>query len=111
MTDPFSSTLSALFAKKFGIIAGGFIGSIISLKFVSDLSMRARAFNVFCGVALAYFTTEAAVDYFGIADYRDAVACLIGLFGLSLCAAVFKAINDADLWNVFKSKLGIGGDK
>lgn len=105
MTDPATGILSAFLTKKFGVVFSGFIGAIISLKFVDGLSLKARAFNVFCGVSLAYYITEYVVDRFGVGAYRDAVACLIGLFGLSACAAVFKMFNEMDLWAAIKDAI------
>lgn len=111
MTDPITSVVSAFLTKKFGVVFSGFIGAIISLKFVDGLSLKARAFNVFCGVSLAYYITEYVVDRFGVGAYRDAVACLIGLFGLSACAAVFKMFNEMDLWAAIKDAISLWRSK
>jgi len=59
------------------------------------------------GWACATFLSGLAVAQLGIApEHTGAVGFLLGLFGGSLIAAVYRAIAAADLWGMVKARFG-----
>lgn len=105
-----TATVAAFFAKKTGILAAGLIGAAVSLRFVQHgLSIKARVFNVICGVACANYGAIPIAAYFDILEHQEAFGFLVGLFGLSLCTAIFRAVDEADLWAFIKDKFSFGG--
>jgi hypothetical protein len=88
----FESILSALGLSK-GATVGGFLGAIVSLKLIENLNGWQRASTVFAGALAASFVTPLVLEVVSLsAKLESAVAFLIGVFGMSLGAALMKAI-------------------
>lgn len=85
-----ATTAGALVAKYSSVIAG-FVGSIMSLTILKDLT-RAEAL---CAIALGFFTslftTSFVVSFFNLpsdAESRDGVSFLIGLLAMNIVPAI-----------------------
>ena len=84
--------LEALGLKWLTLIAG-FLGAVISLKFIEGLSVRQRASTVVAGALVAAYCTPLAVELMGMSAKLEApVAFLGGLFGMSIAGAMITAI-------------------
>lgn len=84
--------LEAIGLKWLTLIAG-FLGAVVSLKFIDGLSVVQRVSTVVAGSAIAGYCTVLVVDLFGLSTKLDGpVAFLIGLFGMSIAGALMKAI-------------------
>lgn len=79
-----------------GLAIVALIGATVSLRYIKDVqTIQARLGVVSSGGAISYFSTPALVDYFSLVQGGNAaygIAFAIGLFGLSLTAAVINEI-------------------
>lgn len=101
--------LAALGLKKVALIAG-FIGGVISLRFFEGLTAGGKLFTAFSGAASASFLTPVALAYFHLeppASYEGGIGFVLGLFSMSIAAAVFKWFKETSWQDV----LGIFGRK
>lgn len=107
-----SSVLAAWFGKPISVLIGGAVGAVVSLRFGQEgLSVKVRLLNMMCSMACANYGAIPIANYFNAQEYRELIAFLVGLFGLSLCTAIFRAVDEADLWALFKSKFDAWGAK
>lgn len=74
----------------------GGIGSMVALRFAPGVKWIDRFLNVICGMALAGYLAPAATDWLQLKSgaVANAVAFVIGLLGMSLCAAIVQGIRD-----------------
>lgn len=93
-----------------GALAAAAIGAIASLPFHKEIdTLPKRAFAVAVSAAGANYIAPLAIEYFHITPTQSGgIAFLIGLFGLSMVQAVMKAISNADLWALIRSRFGRG---
>lgn len=79
-----------------GLALVALIGATVSLRYIKDVNtLGARVSVVVSGGTISYFSTPALVDYFALVQGGNAaygIAFAIGLFGLSLTAAVINQI-------------------
>lgn len=81
------------FGLKWITLAPGFVGALISLKFIEGLSMAQRASTVIAGTLVAAYCTPLTVELLALsAKLEGAVAFLGGLFGMSIAGAAIKEI-------------------
>jgi hypothetical protein len=74
-------------------LAAGFLGALISLKFVEGLTMAQRGTTVAAGALVAAYCTPLTVELLSLSmKMEGAIAFLGGLFGMSLSGAAIKAI-------------------
>jgi paired small multidrug resistance pump len=92
----------------------GAIGALLALQFNKEALKSWRTVFVFIGTGavISFFCAPVIMKLFGIEPgTAAAVAFLVGALGGSILAAVIKAIENADLWEFFKSmvrsRLGI----
>jgi hypothetical protein len=84
--------LEAIGLKWLTLIAG-FLGAVISLKFIDGLSVKQRASTVIAGALVAGYCTPLTVELLGLSQKLEGpVAFLGGLFGMSIAGAAIKAI-------------------
>ena len=98
------STSDAGFLSALGVtfktIVGGAIGGFISLRFNEDLLWWEKWMTFLGGWGLGAWLAPPLNSYLEIAQrpsWEVGTALLIGLFGMSLAAAVIKAIKGLDL--------------
>ena len=89
----------------------GFTGSLVALRFTPGLTYFERISNALSGSAVAGFVTPALVDWQHVTSpgLAGGFAFLLGLFGMSLSAAIFSAIRDLKLAETLTSWLKKGG--
>lgn len=82
--------------------AVGAIGSLVALRFAPGVSWVERAANVAAGSASAGYCAPALVEWFHIASpsLSSAAAFGVGMFGLSLAAAILQAIRELQLGDI-----------
>lgn len=91
MIDDIMSTLGLTKASTFG----GFLGAVVSLKFIENLNWWQRMTTVFGGMITAAYVTPFIMDLFRLTTkVEGAVSFLVGLFGMSIVAAAIKIIPD-----------------
>lgn len=78
----------------------GVAGSVVSLKFVpKDTTFFSRLANLLCGSLIAGYFAQPLSDWLQLVKQSDVlgVAFALGLLGLSIIAAVFRAVEDGKL--------------
>ena len=94
---------------KYATLAAGFIGALISLKFIEGLSLWQRMSTVLAGMVVAAYCSPLTVEVLGLsAKLEGAVAFLLGLFGMSIAGAATQAIPE---WVAAAREKWAGGAK
>lgn len=74
-------------------LAPGFVGAMISLKFIDGLNIWQRGSTVLAGTIAAAYCTPLVVEVMSLSPKLEgAVAFLGGLFGMSIVGAAITAI-------------------
>lgn len=96
------------------VIIAGLVGSFLSLSFMGEgISPKQQIFSVLTGGVLAFYLAPFIAFLFHEDDFKAPIGFLVGLFGMSVCAAVFRAIKNSDLWGLIKKRFSTpsnGGD-
>jgi len=90
--------------KPWAVIVAGLLGSVISLSFIDEMNKRQRCVAVLSGIAMAHYLSSYVADMFSHGKFEETIGFLIGLFGMSVCGSMFRAIKNADLWNLIKER-------
>ena len=88
------------------VLIAGFIGSILSINFIVDMDRKQRIIAVISGVAMAHYVAPLIANLFHEENYEATLGFLVGLFGMSLCASIFRAIRNSDLWGLVAKRYG-----
>lgn len=88
----------------------GALGALVGLKFAPGLSWVERVFNVIAGALCAGYASPALAEWLHVAGegMRGGLSFVIGLFGLSLAAAIVQGMRDARLGDAVTSWLRKG---
>lgn len=80
-------------------LTAGIGGALAGLRFAPGATLLERAFNVVSGAACAGWLAPAAVSLFDLTSVsaESAMAFLIGMFGMSIAAAVMEAVRAVKL--------------
>jgi uncharacterized membrane protein YeaQ/YmgE (transglycosylase-associated protein family) len=90
----------------------GAIGGLLSLRFFDGLSWWGRFATVLGGGVIASYGTALALEFLELsAKHEGFLALMIGVFGMSVVAAVIKAVASADLWKEIVERLPGGKGK
>lgn len=83
----------------------GLVGGFLSLKFFEDLNIYGKISTVLGGWACANYGTPAVIEFYSLQSdgYHAGIAFAIGLFGMSIVAAVFQVIRKTDWGAVIHS--------
>jgi hypothetical protein len=89
----------------------GALGALVALKGAPGASWGERIINVGCGALIAGFVAPAAAEWFGLAspEMRSAIAFMLGLFGMSLVAAITESIRSGTLTELLRGLFGRRG--
>lgn len=98
-------TASQLTAPR-AIIIAGLLGSLVSLGFIDGMGKRQRFVAVLAGTVMAHYLTPFVAHIYAEDSYAETIGFLIGLFGMSITAAIFRAIQSSDLWNFIMRRWG-----
>jgi hypothetical protein len=78
---------------KIATLVGGFVGALVSLKFIEGLSVYQRGSTVLAGTMVSAYVTPIVVTYLELTPKMEGgIAFLCGLFGMSFTGAVIKAM-------------------
>lgn len=91
--------------------AVGALGSLVGLKFAPGTTFAARAFNVVAGTLCAGFFAPALAEWMHVtsAGMHSALSFAVGMFGISLAAAVAQAIREMKLGDIISGWLSRRG--
>ncbi len=107
MANQFENVVNDPSANELVVIAG-FMGAILSMSFVDGMGRRQRAVAIFSGMVMAHYLAPLIAALFKEPDYKETIGFLIGLFGMSICAAIFRAIQNSDLWGLVARRFSGG---
>jgi len=87
----------------------GFIGSVISLKWIPGKGFLGRLFNLCAGLAIVRYAAPVVVDVFNVqTDSIDRLmAFVIGMFGVNLASQISTGIKKTEFAAIFTSYLTI----
>lgn len=88
------------------IAIAGLLGSLLSLSFVDGMGKRQRAVAVLAGTVMAHYLTPLIAHMYAEDNYAETIGFLIGLFGMSITAAIFRAIQSSNIWNFIMRRWG-----
>jgi len=80
-------------------LMAGIAGALVGLRFAPGMSWLERITNIGSGAACAGFIAPAAGELFNLSSIRmqAALAFALGMFGMSLAAAVMQGVRDLKL--------------
>lgn len=90
------------------VILAGFCGAALSLGFVDGLSKKQQAIAIFSGVIMAHYLSPMIAYLFNEMQYEETIGFLVGLFGMSICSALFRAIQNSDIWALIVKRFSKG---
>lgn len=86
----------------------GFIGGVLSLKFFEGLTIGGRVWTVFGGLSTAYFCTLPVMEFVNFTptpQNEGFTGFVLGLFSMSLVAAIFTAIKELKIADIIRGWL------
>lgn len=80
----------------------GALGSFVALRFAPGQTWGERVFNVFCGSLCSGFCAPAMAEWMHVQSpgMQSFSAFAVGMFGLSLAAAITNAVKSMDLASI-----------
>lgn len=88
------------------VIIAGLLGSLLSLSFVDSMGRKQRIVAVIAGMTMAHYLSPLIANLFHEDNYQETIGFLVGLFGMSIVASVFRAIQNSDLWGLIRRRYG-----
>lgn len=88
-------------------IAAGLLGSIVGLKWAPGTTWVERVTNVECGFGCSVYLAPGGAEWLGVESPRAlaAMSFAMGMFGLSLAAAVSQFIKSTEFGAIISSWL------
>ena len=74
------------------IILAGLFGSLLSLRFIDNMGLRQRSMAILAGMGMAHYLAPLIAHIFSQDNFEETIGFLVGLFGMSITAAIFRAI-------------------
>jgi hypothetical protein len=90
------------------VILAGLLGSLLSLSFVDNMGKRQRFTAVVAGMTLAHYLAPFISHVFSEDKFEETIGFLVGLFGMSITASIFRSIQNSNLWGFVMSRWGGG---
>jgi hypothetical protein len=88
-------------------LVAGFVGAAAGLRFGPGLTWGERLFNVGCGAVCAAYISPAIGELFDMSTpYKQSgLAFFIGMFGMSIAAAILQGIRDLKIADMIRDWL------
>lgn len=85
----------------------GVAGSFVAVRFAPGTSWGERVFNVMCGALCAAYITPAIADRLEVvkAPQQSAIAFVVGLFAMTLAAAIVQGIRETNVAEIIRGWL------
>ena len=90
------------------VIVAGLLGSLLSLSFIDNMGKRQRLIAVLAGMTMAHYLAPLVSHVFSEDKFEETIGFLVGLFGMSITAAIFKAIQTSNVWSFIMGRWGGG---
>jgi hypothetical protein len=89
--------ITGLFGFKVATAVAGFLGAVVSLEYVTDLSRWRKGIAILGGAAAASYGAPLLLHFMGLPVSLEAgVGFFLGLFGMSIAGAVFRFLDKVD---------------
>jgi Na+/proline symporter len=88
------------------VALAGFLGGVLSMSFVDGMNKRQRCAALASGMVMAHYLSPLIANLFSKGEYQETIGFLVGLFGMSITSAIFRAIKSSDLWALFEQRFG-----
>lgn len=97
--------------EELGLLVGVIVGALVGVLCQKEIvTWRERVSHGVVGLGCGYYLTPIVMSWYSISqDLVGGVGFIVGVFGASIIAAVFKAIGNLDLAALVKSRIGGGG--
>jgi hypothetical protein len=109
MRDSIYDSVSDIVLAK-SVILAGMIGGLLSMSFVDGMNKKQRIVAIASGMAMAHYLAPLIAFLFHAEDYQETIGFLIGLFGMSVCSTIFRAIKNSDIWALIQQRVGKKSD-
>lgn len=92
-------------------LTAGALGALVGLRYAPGLSWFERVANVATGTVFAGYVAPAAGEVFKLStvSMQSALAFAIGMFGMSVAAAVMQGLRDIKLGEIMTGWISRGG--
>lgn len=92
-------------------LAAGVLGALVGLRFAPGISWVERLANVATGTVFAGYVAPAAGEVFSLTSVPmlSGLSFAVGMFGMSLAAAVLQGVRDVKWGEVFTGWVSRGG--
>lgn len=92
-------------------LIAGLAGAVLGLRFAPGPGLLGRLTNVAAGAITAGYTAPAAAEIFALTSpaTQSALAFAIGMFGMSIAAAVMQALRELRLAEIISGWIGRRG--
>lgn len=109
--EPISTGIIETLGLKAASIVAGAVGAFVSLRFFEGLNLWEKWSTFLGGWALASFLAQPLVLFLEVpSKVESGISLLVGLFGMSLVAAIIRVIRDTK-WSSIIQKRGGGDDR
>lgn len=107
MADSLEKALQNADSAKWILIAGS-IGGLLSMNFVDGMTPKQKMVAIPASATMAYFLSPMIAFLSDKSDYQVPIGFLIGLYGMSICRAIFKDIENGEglLTRIFDRMFG-----
>lgn len=95
MTDTLEKALQNTDSAKWILVAGA-IGGLLSLNFVDGMSKKQKVVAISASATMSYFLAPMIAYLSDKNDYQVPIGFLIGLYGMSICRAIFKDLENGE---------------
>ena len=110
--EPVESGIVTVLGVKLTTALFGALGAFISLRFFDGLKVPERWGTFLGGWGLAVGLAGPLTVFFELKPIMEqGLSLAIGLFGMSITAAIIKLIRDTKWSEIIRSRFGKGGDK
>ena len=103
-------TIFAVLGLKLKVVIAAAIGAFISLKFFDNLKTYEKWTTFLGGWALASYLAVPLTSFLELVNVaaEQGIGLIVGLFGMSLTAAIIKVIRDTKWSEIIKGRFGGG---
>ncbi len=72
------------------IAVAGFVGGIVSLAYIKNLSLKSSVLAILVGMASAYYFTLPLMHIFNLTQFHEPIAFMVGMFGMTVIGFLFE---------------------
>lgn len=109
MPEPITASAFGVKAIFSSTVIAGLLGALVSLQFLSHMKGWERLTAFVSGWVIACYVAPVVSYFLGIEQFQGPVGFMVGIYGMSITAAIYEAIKKADPWGLIMSRWGRNG--